>query len=100
MLPRESPETMLQHCQTCGSVHVRGQCLRDLVLGQGICQVCRLSHTGVVTVCPRTASMVQIRLMLDDLNGSTESKQHIKHVEAGLRRELGLLLRGRRDAAK
>jgi len=57
------------------------------------CNLCGLAHYGTARTCPHLSSETQVRLMLDALKTSTESRESIEAARSYLRGVIGDLVR-------
>lgn len=57
------------------------------------CSLCGLAHYGTARTCPHLSSETQVRLMLDALKTSTESRESIEAARSYLRGVIGDLVR-------
>ena len=53
-----------------------------------MCRICGLAHFGFSRTCPNLSSEVQIRLMLDALENSSEPRMVVDQLRKILRKEL------------
>jgi chromodomain-helicase-DNA-binding protein 4 len=81
-----------RQCLACGEVHPVGYCPLKRS-GAEHCGLCGLAHYGTARTCPHLSSETQVRLMLDSLKTSTESRESIEAARNYLRGVIGDLVR-------
>lgn len=85
--PDEHQTLRTRYCHACGETHVTGYCSLKLT-GNEHCGLCGLAHLAGVNTCPHLKSERQVRLMLDALKTSTESRKDIELARMALRRRI------------
>jgi hypothetical protein len=83
-------------CQACGQKHVTGYCPLKRT-GVEHCGLCGLAHFGAAIACPHYTSETQVRLMLDALKTSTESRQEIEMARNYLRGIIGSIVKRKKQ---
>lgn len=94
-LPANAAQT--RQCLACNEVHPVGYC-RLKRTGFENCGLCGLAHYGTARTCPNLQSETQVRLMLDALKTSTDTKDNIDKARAYLRGVVGDLVRRKKVA--